>query len=49
MEVKKIAVLRANALSDFVFATPALHALRETFPKAEIVYLGRPLHKEIIS
>jgi ADP-heptose:LPS heptosyltransferase len=49
MEVKKIAVLRANALGDFIFATPALHALRETFPEAQIVYLGRPLHKELLA
>lgn len=49
MEVKKIAVLRANALGDFIFATPALQALRETFVDAEIVYLGRPLHKELLT
>ncbi|MDB5110427.1 MAG: glycosyltransferase family 9 protein, partial [Mucilaginibacter sp.] len=37
---KKIAVLRVNALGDFIFTLPALQALRETFPDAEIVYLG---------
>jgi ADP-heptose:LPS heptosyltransferase len=49
LPVKKIAVLRANALGDYIFATPALNALRETFPNAEIVYLGRILHKELLS
>ena len=49
MEVKKIAVLRANAMGDFIFALPALQALRDTFLVAEIVYLGRPLHKELLA
>jgi ADP-heptose:LPS heptosyltransferase len=42
--VHKIAVLRANALGDFVFAVPALEALRAAYPRAEIVYLGAPWH-----
>ncbi len=46
--IKKIAVLRANALGDYVFSLPALQALRETFPHAEIVYLGRTWHKEYL-
>ncbi|HMQ35023.1 MAG TPA: hypothetical protein PKD53_30170, partial [Chloroflexaceae bacterium] len=37
--VEKIAVLRANALGDFVFALPALEALRAAYPRAEIVLL----------
>ncbi len=46
---KKIAVLRANALGDFIFCLPALQALRETFPDAEIVYLGKAWHKEYVN
>jgi ADP-heptose:LPS heptosyltransferase len=46
--VRKIAVLRANALGDFVSVLPALQALRETFPDSEIVYLGRHWHKEFL-
>ncbi len=42
---KKIAVLRANALGDYIFVLPALQALRNKYPKAEIVYLGREWHK----
>ncbi|GAB1542428.1 glycosyltransferase family 9 protein [Scytonema sp. NUACC21] len=42
--VKKIAVLRANAVGDFIFALPALEALRQTYPEAEIVLLGLEWH-----
>jgi ADP-heptose:LPS heptosyltransferase len=48
-EVKKIAVLRANALGDFIVTLPALHAIRATYPKAEIVLLGKPWHKEFLT
>lgn len=46
--IKKIAVLRANALGDYIFSLPALQALRETFPHAEIVLLGRVWHCEYL-
>lgn len=46
---KKIAVLRVNALGDFIFTLPALQALRETFPDAEIVYLGKVWHKDFLT
>lgn len=46
--IKKIAVLRANALGDYIFVLPALQALRETFPRAEIIYLGRAWHQEYL-
>ncbi len=46
--VKKIAVLRANALGDFIFVLPALRALKETFPGVEIVYLGKVWHQEFL-
>ncbi|WP_237265852.1 glycosyltransferase family 9 protein [Tolypothrix bouteillei] len=42
--VTKIAVLRANAVGDFIFALPALEALRQTYPAAEIVLLGLDWH-----
>ena len=47
-DVRKIAVLRANALGDFVFALPAMQALRRTYPRAEIVLLGRRWHAEFL-
>ena len=46
--IHKIAVLRATALGDFISATPALYALREAYPEAEIVYLGNPWHKAFL-
>ncbi len=49
MEFKKIAVLRANALGDFVFTLPALYALRERFPDAEIVLLAKQLYQDFLS
>jgi ADP-heptose:LPS heptosyltransferase len=42
--VRKIAVLRPNAVGDFVFALPALHALKRAYPDAELVLLGLPWH-----
>jgi ADP-heptose:LPS heptosyltransferase len=46
--VEKIAVFRATALGDLIFALPALDALRETYPQAEIVYLGRAWHTSFL-
>ncbi len=46
--VRKIAVLRANGLGDFLFALPALHALRAAYSGAEIVLLGLPWHKTFL-
>lgn len=46
MGIQKIAVLRANALGDFIFTLPALEALRSTYPEAEIVLLAKTWHQE---
>ncbi len=46
--VRKIAVLRANALGDFIFTLPALDALRKAYPDAEIVLLGLDWHAEFL-
>lgn len=47
--IRKIAVLRANGVGDFMFALPALHALRAAYPSAEIVLLGLPWHVSFLS
>uniref|UniRef100_F4C5Y8 Glycosyl transferase family 9 n=1 Tax=Sphingobacterium sp. (strain 21) TaxID=743722 RepID=F4C5Y8_SPHS2 len=47
-EVKKIAVLRANALGDFLVTLPAIHALKHAYEEAEIVLLGSPWHAEFL-
>jgi len=44
----KIAVLRANALGDFIVTLPALKAIRSAYPDAEIVLLGKPWHKQFL-
>ncbi|MFF5176612.1 glycosyltransferase family 9 protein [Micromonospora sp. NPDC000316] len=46
-DVRRIAVLRANALGDFIFVLPALDALRAAYPSAEIVLLGAPWHAKL--
>jgi ADP-heptose:LPS heptosyltransferase len=46
--VRKIAVLRPNAVGDFVFALPALHALKHSYPEAEIVLLGKAWHASFL-
>jgi ADP-heptose:LPS heptosyltransferase len=48
MQFDKIAVLRANAIGDFIFALPALEALRVAHPKAEIVLLARRWHQRFL-
>lgn len=47
--VRRIAVLRPNAIGDFVFVLPALAALRAAYPDAEIVYLGKRWHREFLT
>ncbi|MGE5602263.1 MAG: glycosyltransferase family 9 protein [Nitrososphaerales archaeon] len=47
--IRKIAVLRANAIGDFIFALPALDALDAAYPEAEIVLLGQPWHKKFLT
>jgi ADP-heptose:LPS heptosyltransferase len=46
--VRRIAVLRANGIGDFVVAVPALEALRAAYPEAHITYLGLPWHAELL-
>ncbi|MFN3403074.1 MAG: glycosyltransferase family 9 protein [Cytophagaceae bacterium] len=46
--VQKIAILRANALGDFIVTLPAIQALQHTYPQAEIILLGKPWHKTFL-
>lgn len=46
--VRRIAVLRANSIGDFVLALPALAALRASYPRAEITYLGDRWHPQLM-
>lgn len=47
-DVGRIAVLRANAIGDFVFALPALSALRVAYPHAQITLLGLDWHRRFL-
>lgn len=47
-DVRKIAVFRPNALGDFMFCLPALHALKHRYPAAEIHFLGLHWHRDFL-
>src|SRR3712207_9133234 len=47
--VRRIAVLRCNALGDYLMATPALAALRGRFPDAELTLLGAAWHAAFLA
>ncbi|HET7034614.1 MAG TPA: glycosyltransferase family 9 protein [Thermomicrobiaceae bacterium] len=48
-EVRTIAVLRANGIGDYLFAIPALEALRAAYPSAQITLLGAPWHQAFLT
>jgi ADP-heptose:LPS heptosyltransferase len=47
--VRKIAVLRAGGLGDLIFTLPALGALQDAYPEAEITLLGGSMQTKILS
>ncbi|WP_067172921.1 glycosyltransferase family 9 protein [Microtetraspora niveoalba] len=46
--VDRIAVLRANALGDFLLTLPALEALKRAYPAARLTLLGRDWHARFL-
>ena len=48
-DVRRIAVLRANGIGDYVVSEPALAALREAYPDAEITLLGAAHHAALLA
>lgn len=47
--VHRIAVLRPNAVGDFVFALPALHALKQAYPAARLTLVGKAWHRDFLA
>jgi ADP-heptose:LPS heptosyltransferase len=47
--VRRLAVLRANALGDLIVTLPALEALRAAYPTAELVLLGSGWHPAFLT
>jgi ADP-heptose:LPS heptosyltransferase len=45
---RKIAVLHAKALGDFLVTLPALEAIKKTYPQAELVLLAKPWVKNFL-
>ena len=48
-DVRKIAVLRPNAVGEFMFCLPALHALKHAYLEAELIYLGQEWHAQFLA
>jgi ADP-heptose:LPS heptosyltransferase len=46
--VHKLAVLRANAIGDYLVSLPAIEALRAAYPAAELVLLGADWHARFL-
>lgn len=46
--VRSIVALRPNAIGDYMFSLPALHALRHTYPDAHITLLGKQWHADFL-
>src|SRR5215216_3409826 len=47
--VQKLAVLRANAIGDYLVSLPAVEALRAAYPAAELVLLGSGWHASFLA
>jgi ADP-heptose:LPS heptosyltransferase len=47
--IRKIAVVRANGIGDYLFSQPALAALRQAYPHADIVLLGKAWHAAFLA
>jgi len=46
--VRRIAVLRANAVGDYVLTLPALEALKSAYPAATLTLLGKRWHAQFL-
>lgn len=46
---RKVALVRASRIGDFVCATPAFRALRQALPDAEITLIAMPFVRELVA
>ncbi len=46
---RKVALVRASRIGDFICATPAFRALRMALPNAEITLIGQPFVEELVA
>jgi ADP-heptose:LPS heptosyltransferase len=47
-EVRRVVLVRASRIGDFVCATPAFRALRHAFPRASISLIALPLMRDLV-
>ncbi|PYI37273.1 glycosyltransferase family 9 protein [Arthrobacter psychrolactophilus] len=47
-DVESIAVLRGGGIGDLIMAMPAINALAQTYPHADVTLLGMPSHAAIL-
>ncbi|NUP66060.1 MAG: glycosyltransferase family 9 protein [Nonomuraea sp.] len=48
-DVRRIAVLRANAIGDFIVSLPAIEAIKRAYPGAALTLLGTSWHAEFLA
>ena len=46
---RKVVIVRANRIGDFLCATPAFRALRAALPNAEITLVGLPFVRDLVA
>ncbi len=48
-DVRRIAVLRASGIGDYIVCLPALDAVRKAYPQAEVMLLGQRWHASFLT
>ncbi len=47
--LRKVALVRASRIGDFICATPAMRALHHALPEAEFVFIGLPFLRDLVA
>lgn len=48
MNINKILLIRSDRFGEFILTLPAMHAIRESFPKAEITLIANPYSAQLV-